>query len=150
MDTVDGEVTLREDLCSFDLLLSGGIRYARAGFTSQPFAFIPALPTLSYEGLGPTVAIEATRNVGSRNLYVLGNFRASQMFGQIAAEGVGSINDELMTIFESQLGVGWRRCGDRASVDARAVWETQTWQNDVFPGTSLGFGGPTLALTVSR
>lgn len=148
MDVLDGEVTMREHLCSFDMLLSGGFRYGRAGFS-------PAGPQgngpgeFYYEGIGPTVALEAQRHFGDRGLYLIGNFRGSQLFGQISNNNNGPItDDELYTVLESQLGLGWSRQMNRGILDLRAVWENQSWLNDNFPGSNFGFTGFTLGAQV--
>jgi hypothetical protein len=49
-------------------------------------------------------------------------------------------DDEIMTVLENQLGVGWTRDFRRVSLDLRGVWETQFWLNDSFADDFFGFG----------
>ncbi|HUG66596.1 MAG TPA: Lpg1974 family pore-forming outer membrane protein [Pirellulaceae bacterium] len=147
MDVLDGEVTLQERMRNWDLLVSGGIRYARASF---------GFPggNLFYEGVGPTVSLEATRGIGSRGLYLIGNFRASMLYGDIVVPGGGfqAAHDETTLVFENQLGVGWSREYGRGVLNVRGVWESQYWFNnslgdDVFGFSSaLAFAGPTASV----
>jgi len=136
LDVADLEVTLAEQMSNWDLMVSGGVRYGRLGFQFDD----PA--ELSFEGTGPTVALEAVRDIGCRGLHLVGNFRASLLMGEIHDQTdvtVGA-DDEIMTVLESQLGVGWTREMGRAALDLHAVWETQFWLNDTFADDFLGFG----------
>jgi len=150
MDVLDGEVTLQEKMHNWDLLVSGGIRYARASFNN-------GLDKVYFEGIGPTVALEATRNIGSRGVYLIGNFRASTLFGDIRSSGPGIFgpgpsDDEITLVLENQLGVGWSREFGRGIMNIRGVWESQFWMNDTFAddalgfGSNLGFSGPTASI----
>ncbi len=158
MDVFDAELTLNQRLCNWDLLVSGGVRWGRAGFED----FIAA-GEFCFEGIGPTVSLEASRQVGCRGLYAIDNFRASLLVGEIrdpdgliAAPLVGStVDDEITMVLENQLGVGWGcdiGCGE---LHLRAVWETQFWLNDTLANdivtpaggvaSNLGLMGVTIA-----
>jgi hypothetical protein len=151
MDAVDLEATLKGEFCSWDLTLAGGIRYGRSDFSFGPSSLI-------FEGTGPTVSLEAARDVGGRGLYLVGNFRASMLIGEIDnPAGVGGaplvIDDELDLILENQLGVGYAREMGRAELHVRALWETQFWMNDTIQdpagigfGSHLGLSGATFAV----
>jgi hypothetical protein len=111
MDVLDLEATLQEEFCNFDILLSGGVRYGRVGFNPL------GLGQLSFEGTGPTVSIQADREIGSRGIHLIGNVRASLLMGQITNpadvanrfQTIPSTHDDLTTVLESQLGIGWER-----------------------------------------
>lgn len=148
MDVLDAEVTLQERMRNWDLMVSGGVRYARAAFD-----FL-GTGDLYFEGVGPTVALEATRGIGSRGLYLIGNFRGSMLYGNIGgpAAGFQAAHDETALVFENQLGVGWSRDYGRGVLNVRGVWESQYWSNhslgdDVFGFSSaLAFAGPTASV----
>lgn len=141
MDVVDLEMTLNGEFCNWELLVSGGVRYGRLGIDWVPFD-----QHVDFEGVGPTVALEARRQAGCRGLYLVGNFRSSVLLGQISnadfllGTGGGSVpamvDDEVALVLENQLGIGWTR----GVLDLRAVWETQLWMNDTFADDFNGFG----------
>lgn len=146
MDVLDGEVTLQETMHNWDLLVAGGLRYARA-------AFDVGLGDTYFEGIGPTVALEAKRNIGNRGIYLIGNFRASMLYGDI--DGAPAViplgEDEIALVVENQLGVGWSREYGRGILNIRGVWESQLWMNDTIAdflglGSNLGFSGPTASI----
>ncbi len=161
MDVIDLEATLSETLCNTDLLLSGGIRYGRAGLGFGP-------DEVYFEGTGPTVALQASRDIGSRGFHLIGNVRGSFLMGEIhdpadliAAPVVGdTVDDEITTVLESQLGIGWSRCTGLGLLSVRALWETQFWVNDtlandiVTPGggaaSNLALSGATFAVELRR
>lgn len=145
MDALDLEATLDQQLCNWDILVSGGIRYGRAEIS-------PAANVFRFEGLGPTVSLEAARCIGDRGLYLVGNARAALLFGEVFQIGAGptsTIDDELTTVLENQLGIGYRRELGRADLNVRAVWESQFWLNEAgtaIAGSNLGFTGPTFSV----
>ena len=152
MDAFDAEVTLRERLRNWDLLVSGGLRYGRAGFDFGG-------GDLYFEGTGPTGALEATREVGNRGFYLIGNARVSTLFGKIGGPGAngfplfaGTVEDETAVILENQLGIGWARDTSYGRWNVRGVWETQYWYNSTFADdfngleTALALAGPSLMI----
>lgn len=151
MDAVDLEATLHSQMDCWDLTLAGGARYGR-------LAFSPGGLSTYFEGAGPTVAIEAKRGFGVRNLHLIGNARSSMLIGRIADPGgnlifggpvATPVDDEIMVVLESQLGVGWERELRRSDLSLRLLWETQFWMNDTFAddfngvGSNLAFMGVT-------
>jgi len=161
MDVLDLEATLRGQLCNTDLLLSGGVRYGRLGLSY-------GAPEIYFEGTGPTVSLQASHDVGSRGLSLIGNLRGSLLIGEIHDNGIpvipkgpgGQIDDEITTVLESQLGVGWTRCGRLGELSIRALWETQFWLNDTLAnpyttapggiGSNLALSGLTVGVQVVR
>ncbi|MBP85586.1 MAG: hypothetical protein CMJ64_02545 [Planctomycetaceae bacterium] len=96
---------------------------------------------LVFEGTGPTVSLEGSRDVGCRGLYFVGNFRASMLFGEVTFDGTLDADDDLATVLENQLGIGWRREMARADLNVRALWESQFWLNETIAtdtGSNLG------------
>jgi hypothetical protein len=153
MDTLDFDVTLRERLRRWDLLISGGVRYARQSYSS-PTLFPPGEGW--FEGVGPTVSFEAARDVGCRGVYLIGSFRSSMLFGDLDFFGVLPVDDELCTVLDNQLGIGWSHRLGCTLLDVRAIWESQFWLNDTFAddffgfGSNLGFTGPNFAIELRR
>ncbi len=142
MDVLDLEFTLDEQLRNWDLMLSGGFRYGRVGITTPSFIGVSAY----FEGVGPTASLEAVRHFGDRGLYLIGNGRTSLLFGDID-NGTTTYEDDIVTVLESQLGVGYSRELNGATLTLRTVWETQFWLNDsFFSSTDLGFAGPTSSI----
>ncbi len=142
MDVLDLEFTLNEQLRNWDLMLTGGVRYGRVDITAPA----PMNVNAYFEGIGPTASLEAVRHFGDRGLYLIGNGRTSLLFGDIN-DGGTVFEDDIVTVLESQLGVGYSRNLDRATLTLRTVWETQFWLNDsFFGGADLGFAGPTSSI----
>lgn len=162
MDVFDLEATLTERLCNWDLRVSGGVRYARWGQELEfdlDFIGIDLAGDFDvfFEGIGPTVAIEAVREFGCRGFYLVGNARASVLYGKVFARlyddnivvASTSIDGETTFVFENQLGVGWARELGRSELHLRLVWESQFWLNNTMSelfSTNLGFTGPTASL----
>ncbi len=149
MDVIDLELNLTEQLRNYNLMISGGVRYARMGLNST--IIDTAFPRLVFEGGGPTAALESTREFGDRGLYLIGNIRGSLLFGDLVFQG-NKYQDETTVVLENQLGVGMTRNLGRATLNLRTVWETQVWLNDTMAdvgigfGSNLGFGGPTSSI----
>ncbi len=149
LDVLDLELTLDEQLRNWNLMLSGGFRYGRAGLSGLN----PGGSELFFEGVGPTVAIEARRKFGDRGLHLIGNFRVALLYGDwnnyLNGATPAKVEDEITTVFENQLGVGFTRDLGFATVTLRTVWETQFWLNDTLAdesngiGSNLTFAGPT-------
>ncbi len=151
MDVADAEVTLQNRLSKWDLLLSGGVRYARTEFSAPGFETY-------FEGVGPTISLETTRQVGRRGFYLLGNLRTSVLLGEIHNDFFLDTEGESMVVLENQLGVGWSREIGLGELNIRSVWETQYWYSSSLgeiPGivgpvtpisNSLALSGPTLAI----
>jgi len=146
MDALDIEATLDEHLCNWDVLVSGGLRYGR-------LELVPSLAigeALTLEAIGPTFSLEASRNIGCRGLYVVGNARGSLLFGDVRINPPPTaVADELGTVLENQLGIGWRREMAGVDLNVRAVWESQIWLNEPISqtsGSNLGFTGPTFSV----
>lgn len=144
MDVIDLELNLTEQLRNYNLMISGGVRYARAELIST--LIDTGFPRVVFEGGGPTAALESTREFGDRGLYLIGNIRGSLLFGDLVFQG-NKYQDETTVVLENQLGVGMTRELGRATLNLRTVWETQVWLNDTLAGSAfgsnLGFGGPT-------
>lgn len=151
VDSLDMELTFRERFRRWDLLFSGGARYGRNSYGSETL-FGPG--EARFEGVGPTFCLEAERAIGCGGLHLIGEFRGSMLFGDVDFFGA-TVEDELTTVLENQLGIGWNRRVGGATLDVRAVWESQFWLNNAFAdalfglGTNLGFTGPTVSVALT-
>lgn len=154
MDVADAEVTLQNRLAHWDLLLSGGIRYARMELAGDS-PFIGPFD-MYFEGVGPTVSLDVTRDIGRRGFYLLGNLRTSILLGDVRENfpfgGGDTVEGESMFVLENQLGMGWRREVGLGELNVRSTWETQYWYNAMMAddfngiGGNLALGGPTFSL----
>ena len=154
----DLEFTLDQRLRHFDLELFGGVRYSKLEY-SNPTASLLGVGQLTFEGVGPTLGAGARRTIGNTGISLFGNVRGSMLVGDIRNGAVltfmprTTIEEELMTIAENQLGIAWTRgIGNNMLLEVRGAWETQYWMNntlsdDVYGiGSNLGLTGPTVAV----
>jgi len=158
MDTFDLEFTLDEQLRSWDMMVSGGIRYGRAGLENPTTKLIVIGPAeYRFEGVGPTVSFEAARCFGRSGIYLIGNLRASLLLGKfhnLEGDAGTTVDGETVTVLENQLGIGFSRELSRATLNFRTVWETQVWMNEVWGddvygfASNLTFSGPTTSVEV--
>jgi hypothetical protein len=162
LQAADLEATVTQRVWKWDTLLAGGARYGKLGYTSN--ASLGAFPvfgigTATFEGVGPTVALEGRRRLGASAFSLYGNVRGSALFGTIDNRSLftsmpaSKIEGEVMGVAENQLGIVWDRVlNNGLVVEARAVWETQYWMNNTLSddsygiGTNLGLIGPTIGL----
>ena len=157
-EAADAEVTQLQHLGYWNLAASGGIRYSKFGYSSNilgPFGVGEAY----FEGLGPTVSLDARRPIGQSEFAFVGNVRGALLFGEIRNSSMllsvpqGVIRDEVAQTFENQLGLSWTRAFiNNSQVEISTVWETQYWMSDTLAddslgiGSNLGFMGPTIAV----
>lgn len=162
LQTADLEATFTQRIWNFDTLLSAGARYGKLGYIND--ASVGVFPifgvgSATFEGVGPTVALEGRRRLGGSAFSLYGNVRGSALFGTIANKSMftsmppSNIQGEVMGVAENQLGITWDRVlANGLVVEARAVWETQYWMNSTLSddtygiGTNLGLIGPTVGL----
>lgn len=161
LQTADLEATVTQRVRNWDTLLAAGARYGKLGYLNDDpnIAFFEGVGSATFEGVGPTVALEGRRRLGGSAFSLYGNVRGSALFGTIANRSLflslpaSNIQGEVMGVAENQLGITWDRVlANGLVVEARAVWETQYWMNNTFSddalgiGTNLGLIGPTVGL----
>ena len=153
----DMEVTLLQTHRTWDVELSSGIRYGKLRyFSDTPGAF--GVGEAYFEGIGPTMAGNIQRPLGSSGFSLFGNLRGSLLFGEIRNASMllnlpnGPVRDEVATTIENQLGVAWTaEIGQSAQFELRTAWETQYWMSETLSddtfgiSSNLGFMGPTIA-----
>ena len=155
MHVVDIEGTLQQAFDWGTLLANAGIRFARleqnfaATEVGGSGAFIHSHHR--FNGVGPTVALTATRNIGESGLALFATGRGAILFGDrqlhIEEDGgdisnIGGFED-FVPVLESRIGVSWtktlRGC---AQFFVQAAFEGQAWlgagsawsSNDVYGG----------------
>jgi hypothetical protein len=167
--TLDLEGTYEAQLKKMELLVSGGIRYARADqqYHARVIGVIPASLDWEreFEGIGPTLGATGRLPIGESGFYVTGNARLSFLFGEKTltrrvvndmspnpTPPVVALNnaDEVSGTYATGVGVGWRRHGKLLDSFAEATYESQLWTAGGSPTlTFLGFNGLGLNLGVA-
>lgn len=153
----DLELTLDQRLRNFDVQMFGGVRYSKLEY-SNPTASLLGIGLLTFEGVGPTLGAGVRRTIGTTGISLFGNVRGSMLVGDIRNGAVltfmprTTIEEELVTIAENQLGIAWTHDLGDMLLEVRGAWETQYWLNntlsdDVYGiGSNLGLTGPTVAV----
>jgi hypothetical protein len=138
MNVWDAEaIDLLESGC-WSFLFAGGLRYAHVAQRYDATEFLGTSTEIessmssghSFNGFGPTVALETRYTIGGGGLYLLGNVRGSLLFGkrtQVAfaeseivsplegalGNGVGDSSKVVLPVGELELGVGYRSPAER-------------------------------------
>jgi len=172
--TVDLEFTQEASFRRWNLGLFGGMRYGKSGqrIGLQASNAERLAADLDFEGIGPTLGLDARRPVGCRGFALVGSLRGSFLFGSTRAgiHDPGNLledligipaddirlrfNDHFMQTWETQLGIEWTRrtcCGNRFLV--RGALEAQVWDSGAMVGllsSETGFVGPTITIGLSR
>lgn len=157
LDVADAEVTFGQRLCNWDLEVSGGVRYGKLQYSNGSESLYK-VGSLTFEGVGPTASLSGRRILGASGLSLFGNVRGSMLMGHVNNGSMltympaGSIENEIMTIAENQLGVAWtRNLNNTWQFEVRGAWETQFWMSsmlsdDVYGiGSNLALAGPSVA-----
>jgi hypothetical protein len=146
LDVADLDVLVRSELSCGHVNWSGGLRYVRmdqsyaALRTDGAGVFLDAVSSdHSFEGIGPTLAVEGVRRLGLEGWSFFANLRGSLVFGESKLDmsrtltaGVNSVlsaaNDaDALIIGEVQLGVQYECFVAGAMWFARAAVEAQYW-----------------------
>ncbi|NQT15669.1 MAG: hypothetical protein HQ582_23130 [Planctomycetes bacterium] len=171
-ETIDLEVTQRGCLGCMELEFAGGIRYGRMRtglfvdgtiIDDGEYPFIAGIAT-EFEGLGPTLALDARRAIGCNGFALVGGARGAWLFGSTDAFLTGdaaqlidiqiSAEDHVMQVYEVNLGVEWSRClSNGGEIAVAALWESQVWEWAPVAGLihqDVGLSGPTLQVAFTR
>ena len=159
--TVDLEGTQEFSIGNIFMIGSGGLRYAMmrqstdATVTNEGAVQQSLSWQRRFEGIGPTIAIEVERPIGTCGLAVVGNFRGSLLFGdkdldRVEVNGSGGglpivtldKASEVMGIGEIELGLQWTRQLAIGDFFIRGTYEGQLWSDSGTPTLGyLGFQG---------
>ena len=168
-ENLDFEIAQTGHFCNWDFEIAGGARWAKiadAIYLDDDGDW--AAWAREFEGGGPMFAVAVRRQLGIGNLALVGNFRASLIYGDTdlalsydfdedADDITAGVGDHLVEIYEIQVGAEWSRmmCGGYR-VAGRVVLEAQAWELAPGPGplglfdTNIGFVGPSFALAIER
>lgn len=142
---IDIEVTQRAEFRFWDLLVSGGLRQGSVGIGqggslfSGIGSFYGIASGVDFDGVGPTVALEAQRPLGVTGLSIVGRARWSLLFGeleQMATFGGGapptfaSVTDDHVQVTEVQFGMNYTKRIRGANASFGVFWEAQRWDSD--------------------
>lgn len=160
----DFEATVDGDCCGFDLTFAAGVRWTEMNIDRNLAVLgVPVLDINSaFDGAGPTLALEARRNV-SANLTFFAGARWSVLMGDsdaaLAVLGVPvaaiTQNDVFIDTMEVSIGGEYTRCMGGGSIGyARAAWEYQYYgiHTTLLDGGEgdIVLSGPAFAVGVRR
>jgi len=147
LEIADLEVTKRIYGGYTTMVFSGGARYVQMEQDFRATGLAPNAQViglyqhrLTYEGVGPTVALDLRRPIGWSPLSLIGGARGSILFGStdqlIVSELPGQIGvgireeEEVMSILETQFGLEWAyHIAANGRFFVSGVIEAQLWQN---------------------
>lgn len=159
--TVDFELGQRINFECWQMKAGGGFRHGSVehGYDSHAYRSGETVIGSSsvrnrFDGVGPTIFLEAKRPLGFGNLALFGNARYSILLGSFQVRETDTITvsdtysedvDSTVRIGEIQLGVEWQRHfvnGNRLYFTA--AWELQAWEGAgsiAGKGTDMGLSG---------
>lgn len=160
VQSADTEIVSTQNSQGTRFEFAAGVRYGKLEYFNDGVTFFGA-GGVTFEGVGPTIAIDIRREVADTGLTLFGNLRGAALVGDISNNSLllnipaGNISDEWMTVLENQLGVSWRTDVFReTTLILQAAWETQHWQNNTLSDDVYGIGsnlllmGPTISATL--
>ncbi len=156
MDVWTFEAVDQIETGKWDVLLSGGVRYAHVSqqynaVVTDADGFAAAiLSGHNFNGAGPTFGIEGRRHIGNSGLYLYGNGRLSVLFGEtnavavtgfgtgatpadavaaITLDSVSSTTQErtVIPVGELEIGIGFQRAMSRATLFFEMGFVGQVW-----------------------
>ncbi len=159
--TVDLELGQRVNFECWQMKAGGGFRHGSVehGYDARAYRSGETLIGASsirnrFDGVGPTIFVEAKRPLGFSNLALFANARYSILLGSFQVRQTDTITvsdtysedvDSTVRIGEVQLGVEWERLfvsGNRLYFTA--AWELQAWEGAgsiAGKGTDMGLSG---------
>jgi hypothetical protein len=156
VDTIDAELTQRGKFRVWDWLATAGVRYARVDIHDQTIdwnGFVTdsawsGRPGMEFEGAGPTVSVQGSREVIWEGFEVFANGRTALLYGETEIESIfragGSlvIEDVFAQVWEVQAGARMVHEHDAFDFVWGLFWEAQRWDNDTDIGNFAlhGFG----------
>ncbi len=166
MHVLDCDITQSVNWGYANVIVGGGLRYAKLMFTSWATVDEGTYQTVdvenTFEGIGPTVSLDLQRPIGETRLSLVGGARGTVLFGRRRwLEDWDNPNDETHVILErgnrttgvieGSIGLQYNRSLS-GGVDAivRCSWEGQLWIDSGSPtnvtddmtmqGLSVAFG----------
>ena len=103
------------NICNWNLLVGGGIRYDDSRVFSPISTGIGGFPNSRFTGAGPVVSAQLTRAVNER-FSLFGGVRSSILAGSNPTVGLGALDDTLLSISEIQMGAQLNRALGRGGI----------------------------------
>ena len=93
-------------------------------------------------GFGLTLGLEGVIPSRRTNLALVGNLRASYLFGDRYNYSQDELEvDDTFSVYEAQVGIQWSRVGTHGALwSVRAMMETQMWESVVEDPNGLSSG----------
>lgn len=143
VDAIDAELTQRGSFRFLNLLAGAGVRYGSVSLREEEINFEDLSDTVwfgstgvEFAGAGPTLSLQATRDIGSSGLSLFGTGRTSLLFGEterFSAYRLGGSyvnSNEVVQVWEMQLGSQYNCSLEVADLFAGIFWEAQRWDSD--------------------
>jgi hypothetical protein len=158
VDSIDAELTQRGKFRVWDWLATAGVRYARVDIHDQAIGGMDwsgfgdqvwfGSPGMQFEGAGPTVSVQGSREVIWEGFELFANGRTALLYGETEIESIfrggGShvIEDVFAQVWEVQAGARMVHEHDAFDFVWGLFWEAQRWDNDTDIGNFAlhGFG----------
>ncbi len=147
LDAIDAELTQRGKFRVWDWLATAGARYARVdihnsssgafdwtGFNDAAWF---GLAGMEFEGAGPTVSVQGSREILWEGFEFFGNARTALLYGDLEVDSIFRVNggpivisDVFAQVWEVQVGVRMEHEFDVFDLVCGIFWEAQRWEND--------------------
>jgi len=132
---IDAEVIDSINICNWNLLVGGGIRYDDTRVFSPLSGGIGGNADSRFTGAGPVISAQLTRAI-NENWSVFGGIRSSILAGSNPSPGAARLDDTLVTIQELQIGGQFNWARSRGGIAfIRSGWEAQ-WYSGFVDGDS--------------
>jgi hypothetical protein len=149
----------------WDFLFSTGLRLLRIDQAYDAYGQSALLSGHSFDGVGPTLAVETRRFLGSSGLALYGSARGSVVFGSANQQAVIPVSDtfaadhrdRVMPIGELELGLEYDHQMSLGRLFAQIALVGQAWGGagnssrstaQVFPSATRGASFPSTGVTV--
>lgn len=155
VDALDIELTQRGNFGIWNLWVTGGVRYGRLdltegaiNFEDVPAFIYPGRTGTEFEGAGPTVSLQAARDVLWDGVSIFGNARTALLFGDTELssaffdESPLIVQNDCVQVWEFQFGTRVQRPVTEAmDLIVGIFWEAQRWDSDSNLLGDLAFHG---------
>ncbi|MBC7854052.1 MAG: hypothetical protein IAF94_11495 [Pirellulaceae bacterium] len=112
---IDVEAIDSFNVCNWNLLVGGGIRYDDSRIESPLSSGIGGNVNSRFTGAGPVVSVQLTRAV-NENISLFGGLRSSILAGSNPTVGAGRADDTLLSMQEIQVGGQFNRALGRGGI----------------------------------
>lgn len=132
---IDVEVIDSFNVCNWNLLVGGGIRYDDTRLESPLSTGIGGFVNSRFTGTGPVVSVQLTRAVNER-LSMFGGLRSAILAGSNPTVGAGRAEDTLLSMQEIQVGGQFNRALGRGGIGFIRTGVEGQWYSGFADGDS--------------